>query len=128
MKITWGGGVDQGKARFADACDPTIGGERIVRGELWFIAPDNTVGAKLAVFLDDLNAKMQRVAGDVRLDLEAGGHHQTLRYHFVQQPGGRVWQGTDAFVNYCIDGAHVVHSSGGNLYCDRPSSTIFSPA
>jgi hypothetical protein len=42
----------------------------------------------------------------------------------VSHPTTLVYQGTDAFVNYCIDDYKKVRSLGGRLYCVRPGSTI----
>jgi hypothetical protein len=40
--------------------------------------------------------------------------------------GEEVFQGTDAFVNYCIDQNQEVHSSEGRLYCTRPGYTSYN--
>lgn len=36
------------------------------------------------------------------------------RYH---KPDYQIWQGTDEFVNYCIDSAIKLYSESGRLYC-----------
>jgi hypothetical protein len=130
VTISWGGTVEKGSDRFGDACAPTIGGDHSKSGKDWSMSASSlgVDGQWVYLGLDDLNNVMRRADGYIRFDLTAGSHHQTLRFQFTQQPGGRIWQGTDAFVNYCIDGTHVVHSSGGNLYCDRPSATWYRVA
>lgn len=130
ITVTWGGGREQGKARFADACNPAVRGEHFAQGHTWLLAASSAAngGPDVGVYVQDINTQMKPVTGAIRLELESAGHRQTLRYQFSQQPGGRIWQGTDAFVNYCIDGPHLVHSSGGNLYCDRPSVTTYRVA
>lgn len=35
----------------------------------------------------------------------------------------RIYEGTDAFVNYCIDGNHEIRSLNGRLYCARQTPT-----
>jgi hypothetical protein len=35
----------------------------------------------------------------------------------------RIWDGTDAFFNYCLKGNHELTSSGGRLYCVKSGST-----
>jgi hypothetical protein len=53
---------------------------------------------------------------------------KTYRSAFVasvaHHPTTLVYQGTDAFVNYCIDDTKKIRSLGGRLYCVRPGSTI----
>jgi hypothetical protein len=38
-----------------------------------------------------------------------------VRYH--NEAPKTIWEGTDAFVNYCIDHSRPIHSQGGRLYC-----------
>ena len=35
--------------------------------------------------------------------------------------GGRIWEGTDNFINICINGSHELRSLGGRLYCYQGS-------
>jgi hypothetical protein len=35
----------------------------------------------------------------------------------VERPRRRIYEGSDAFVNYCIDETRTLHSSNGRLYC-----------
>jgi hypothetical protein len=35
----------------------------------------------------------------------------------------KIWEGTDAFVNYCINGGHTTWSQNLKLYCIQPAST-----
>jgi hypothetical protein len=44
--------------------------------------------------------------------------------YFNYQAPYRVEKGTDAFVNYCINGLHKIYSSGGVLYCNHPAVTV----
>jgi hypothetical protein len=44
----------------------------------------------------------------------------TMRYASAFTAGYRIYQGTDDFVNICIDEGHTVRSSGGRLYCFVP--------
>jgi hypothetical protein len=39
-------------------------------------------------------------------------------------PPRRIWQGTDAFVNVCINRGYTVRSEGGRLYCTVPASRL----
>jgi hypothetical protein len=36
-------------------------------------------------------------------------------------PGYRIYEGTDAFINVCINDLRTIWSSGGRLYCDEPA-------
>ncbi|HEY5197780.1 MAG TPA: hypothetical protein VIJ51_12225 [Solirubrobacteraceae bacterium] len=40
-------------------------------------------------------------------------------------PSSRVYQGTDDFVNYCIDQIQTVYSSDGRLYCIQPGGIFY---
>jgi len=42
---------------------------------------------------------------------------------YQNTPAMRVYQGTDAFVNYCIDQSHTIYSYNHQLFCWRPGST-----
>lgn len=44
-----------------------------------------------------------------------------IRWRSRYTPGRRIWQGTDAFVNYCIEYAKKLRSENLRLYCVRPS-------
>jgi hypothetical protein len=46
---------------------------------------------------------------------KVGRHVLAVRYH--NENPKTIWQGTDAFVNYCIDHLRTLHSKGGRLYC-----------
>lgn len=48
---------------------------------------------------------------------------QTLAASVI--PDKRIYQGTDAFVNYCINGAHPIRSLHLRLYCTKPGLTTF---
>jgi hypothetical protein len=41
-------------------------------------------------------------------------------------PGYKIWEGTDAFWNVCINGDPVIRSSGGRLYCEIPDRNYWS--
>jgi hypothetical protein len=44
----------------------------------------------------------------------------TVRATVRRTPARRIFRGTDAFVNYCINHNQTIRSSGGRLYCTRP--------
>jgi hypothetical protein len=46
-----------------------------------------------------------------------------LQNFYSSTPSTRVWQGTDAFVNYCIDTGQTLYSQHLRLYCIRGGST-----
>lgn len=46
---------------------------------------------------------------------KVGRHVLAVRYH--NEVPKTIWEGTDAFVNYCIDRSRPIHSKGGRLYC-----------
>jgi hypothetical protein len=46
----------------------------------------------------------------------------TTRARFY--PSRRIWEGQDAFVNYCIDEGKRIESSYGQLFCRAPSVTL----
>ena len=48
---------------------------------------------------------------------------RTVVARVFHQPDRRVWQGTDAFVNYCINRLKRTWSRGGRLFCWRPGYT-----
>jgi hypothetical protein len=39
----------------------------------------------------------------------------------IYYPSQRVFEGTDAFVNFCINDSKMTYSSGGRLFCYRPA-------
>jgi hypothetical protein len=39
-----------------------------------------------------------------------------VRYHHEEPK--TIWEGTDAFVNYCINHLRPIRSRGGRLYCN----------
>lgn len=49
------------------------------------------------------------------------GRH-VLRVRYTNQTSKRIWEGTDRFVNYCINGLHTTRSEGGRLYCKTNGS------
>lgn len=49
--------------------------------------------------------------------LRSGG----IRWRTTYTPGRRIWQGTDAFVNYCINNLKKLRSENLTLYCIKPS-------
>lgn len=66
-----------------------------------------------------------RKPGNYRYQLVArsGGKvllRRTLLTSFSRWPARRIWSGTDAFVNYCINENRPIRSSGGRLYCVEP--------
>lgn len=51
---------------------------------------------------------------------------RVLRTQFQYTPGTpsyRVWQGTDAFINYCINGLKQTYSDHLRLYCWHPGTS-----
>lgn len=67
----------------------------------------------------------RRTSGQVRVRYRvavAGALIETgvlsTRVHWY--PGHDVYEGTDEFVNYCIDESRTVYSRGGRLYCHWP--------
>ncbi len=46
-----------------------------------------------------------------------------FRLTTVHRPRRRVWEGTDAFVNFCINGEYTIWSKGGRLFCWKPART-----
>lgn len=38
--------------------------------------------------------------------------------------GKKIWESTDAFVNYCINERRAIYSQGGVLYCNKPGSSV----
>ena len=56
------------------------------------------------------------------------GRRRVLRQAFEsvwdRVPDRKVWEGTDAFWNYCINGLKTTYSQGGRLYCIDPGTTI----
>jgi hypothetical protein len=63
---------------------------------------------------------------DYRLTVKVGDriiHRGWLHSAYFNQPAQRVFQGTDAFVNYCIDQSKTIHSYHLSLFCWRPGNT-----
>ena len=56
------------------------------------------------------------------------GRRRVLRQAFESVwdriPDRKVWEGTDEFWNYCINGLRRTYSQGGRLYCIDPGMTI----
>jgi hypothetical protein len=48
----------------------------------------------------------------------------TGRFEVDYTPAAQIKQGSDAFVNYCIDEAQTIYSQGGVLYCNEPASYL----
>lgn len=57
-------------------------------------------------------------------------HYEGVRFRrwlWIQRedtPSRRIWEGTDAFWNYCVNGGHKTYSSGGWLYCVKPGRHV----
>lgn len=49
---------------------------------------------------------------------------QNVRVSMLWDTGARVWEGTDDFINICIDESHTVYSSNLHLYCVIPSTLL----
>lgn len=47
----------------------------------------------------------------------------TVKSRVRFRPGRTFFEGTDAFVNKCINGGFTIKSRGGRLYCRTPSVT-----
>lgn len=43
-----------------------------------------------------------------------------FRMATISSTGYTIWEGTDAFVNVCINRGFTIYSSGGRLYCETP--------
>lgn len=74
-----------------------------------------------------------------RINIESNGDNATQRYRIVARTGPRretgwltihrerfwhyerIYEGTDAFVNFCIDREQEIRSHDGHLYCTRES-------
>jgi hypothetical protein len=65
--------------------------------------------------------------GNYAVAVSLNGHevaHRVLHSTFNFTPSQRVWQGTDAFINYCINQSKQTYSLNLRLYCVRPSSSF----
>lgn len=49
----------------------------------------------------------------------------TFKQHYLRWPSRRIWEGSDAFFNYCLMGEGHIRSSGGHLYCDTPNKSFY---
>ncbi len=48
-----------------------------------------------------------------------------FRVRWVDRPGRRIWQGTDAFINYCINELRPLRSENLRLYCTTPDQSRY---
>jgi hypothetical protein len=67
-----------------------------------------------------VNGDNARRTGQLKLRIVSDGQllgQASYRYIVVVQGRRQIWQGTDAFVNYCIGEGKRIWSSGGKLYC-----------
>ena len=83
---------------------------------VWAFSYDN--------YLTELAPEFDFLTGGVTAQItmwKAGGSmvfNRTYASHSVKTPNTQIiWQGTDAFVNYCINELKEIRSSGGRLYC-----------
>ena len=89
------------------------------RGPLWFFQNpkwfSNHYIVSLSISDDESNLQRQ-----IPLRIHYGG--RTIRrwlYVVVSHHGSKkIWEGTDAFINVCIDRGLEIRSSGGVLYCE----------
>ncbi len=64
-----------------------------------------------------------RRARKMRLAISAAGASAqvgSFRVSTFVRRGQRIWEGTDAFINYCINKPRPIYSAGGRLYCSQP--------
>jgi len=63
--------------------------------------------------------------GTARLTVRVAGQRalrRAIRTSVHSRPDRRIFEGTDAFINYCINGNHKLYSYHLRLYCIKPGS------
>jgi len=67
-------------------------------------------------------------SGDIEIRIKSKGRPVGRAVYAYTNDGTeaqRIWHGTDAFVNYCINKNRLIRSSGGRLYCTREATATF---
>lgn len=99
-----------------------------VRGKGWSATTFNFDGFQQAFWLR-LNRYASLPRQRLRVRLVVGGRlliQRTILVRRHRTDGYRIWEGTDAFVNVCINQGRVIRSSGGRLYCSIPATYSMS--
>jgi hypothetical protein len=102
--------------------------EPTIRGKGWSANPsiNGTWQDEFLLWLDRTASIPHQV---IRVSVIEGGKRVASRTLLVRRrhtPGYKIWEGTDAFWNVCINGDPVIRSSGGRLYCAIPGDDFMS--
>lgn len=106
-------------ARTDDACS----GHWTRQGRIPGVSTGWTASSARGTFSFGPNGSNESYDVTVRVNGHVVSRGSLNAVYFVV-PSKRIWEGTDAFVNYCIDGNHTVYSLNNNLYCWDPGSTL----
>jgi hypothetical protein len=86
-------------------------------------------GARMSVQVAERNQRSGFVVFDYHVSFNGkpivSGWLDLNTIHISGTPARRIYQGTDAFVNYCIDEGKRIKSSHHRLYCVRPGEDGF---
>lgn len=104
-----------------DQCNPAWQPEE-AKGNGWSLSVSEYKGY-FVEFMPNFNTSGKR-----RLHYRVTWNNTTLQHgQFIvyshHYPAHRVWEGTDAFVNYCIDKTKKLYSENLRLYCTEPAWT-----
>jgi hypothetical protein len=71
--------------------------------------------------------KFLKITGKMRIRASANGQflgESSWLWENEASSGSIIWQGTDNFVNICINHPYEIRSSGGRLYCVQPGGSF----
>jgi hypothetical protein len=103
------------RLRSPDVCGRT---QRVITTKTWSLRQD--ARQRFVFRAANVNEPKRQLLRWVAI----AGNRRVARGTFVVQrrylPARRIWQGTDAFVNVCINRGYTIRSAGGRLYCTDP--------
>jgi hypothetical protein len=110
--------------------------ERLIRGPAYYVIWPTPTGARACslVELDDKGAKAGfdqyfTTTGKLRLRVASSGQFlgDSLWAWEIESFGTIViWQGTDSFINICINHSYEIRSRGGRLYCVQKGDSFYT--
>jgi hypothetical protein len=120
ITLTIEGGGAREVARLGGPCQRWITSRNRRRHRLWAIRYQNLTEEHAS--LAELALRGQMDGRRVRFKYKLAWHGQILRRGSIvgvtrYEAAHEVWEGTDAFVNLCINNTKQIYSDGGRLYC-----------
>ena len=111
------------RIRLADVCGRWRDRRHISLPHLNVYASDAQFPGTARLTFEAVGNRNMRNVYRLHVSLGTRSFHATITASVEHHPTVRIYRGTDAFVNYCIDEGKQIRSSNGRLYCVRPGST-----